>query len=82
MMWQICHVVSHAGLVTWLWQVVGVVVHVCCEGCGRLVTVVAVGESGEVAGLVGVDGGGGWKRRSVGCLLIIDDNNKSSIGVC
>ena len=80
--WQICHVVSRAGSVTWLWQVVGVVVRVCREGCGRLVAVVAVGESGEAAGPVGVDGGGGWNRRSVGCLLIVDDDNKSSVGVC
>ena len=44
---------------------------------------VAVGESGEAVGPVGVDGGGGgWNRRSVGCLLIVDDNNKSSVGVC
>ena len=43
---------------------------------------VAVGESGEAAGSVGVDGGGGWNRRSVGCLLIVDDDNKSSVGVC
>ena len=41
---------------------------------------VAVGESGEAAGSVGVDGGGGWNGR--GCLLIVDDNNKSSVGVC
>ena len=45
--WQICHVVSHADSVTWLWQVVGVVVRVCREDCGQLVAVVAVGESGE-----------------------------------
>ena len=38
--------------------------------------VVAVGESGEVAGSVGGDGGGGWKGRIVSCLLIVD-NNKS-----
>ena len=54
---------GRAGSVTWLWQVVGVVVRVCREGCGRLVAVVAVGESGEVAGPVGVDGGGGWNGR-------------------
>ena len=59
----------------------------CREDCGRLVAVVAVGESGEAvlaraAGPVGVDGGGGWNRRSVGCLLIVDDDNKSSVGVC
>ena len=39
-----------------------------------------VGESGEVAGLVGFNGGGGWNGM-VDCLLIVDDN-KSSIGVC
>ena len=71
-----------AGSVTWHWEAVGVVVRVCREGCGRLVVVVAVGESGEAAGPVGVDGGGGWNRRSVGCLLIVDDDNKSSVGVC
>ena len=43
-----------------------VVICVCREGCGRLVAVVAVGESGEVAGPVGVDGGGGWNGMSVG----------------
>ena len=41
----------------------------------------AVGKSGEAAGLVGVDGGGGWNGRIVGCLLIVDDN-KSSTRVC
>ena len=46
-------------------------------GRSRLVAVVAVGESGEVAGSVGGDGGGGWKGRIVGCLLIVD-NNKST----
>ena len=35
--------------------------------------VVAVGESGEVAGLVGVNGGGGWNGMVVSCLLIVDD---------
>ena len=34
-----------ADSVTWLWQVVGVVVHVCHEGCGQLVAVEGVGES-------------------------------------
>ena len=43
---------------------------------------VAVGESSEAAGPVGVNGGGGWNGTSVGCLLIVDDNNKSSVGVC
>ena len=62
-----------AGSVTWHWQAVGVVIHVCREGCGWLVVVVAVGESSEVAGLVGVDGGGGWNGMVVGCLLIVDD---------
>ena len=66
---------------TWHWQAVGVVVHVCHEGCGRLVVVVAVGESGEAAGPVGVDGGGGWNGTVVSCLLFVDDN-KSSVGVC
>ena len=73
---------GHAGSVTWLWQVVGVVIHVCREGCGWLVAVVAVGETGEAVGPVGVDGGGGWNEMSVGGLLIVDDNNKSSVGVC
>ena len=76
------HPHSHAGSLTWPWQVVGVVVHVCCEGCGRLVVVVAVGESGEAAGTVGINGGGSWNGTSVICLLIVDDNNKSSIRVC
>ena len=53
---------------------------VCREGCGQLVVVVAVGESSEAAGLVGVDGGGGWNGTVVGCLLIVDDN-KSSVRV-
>ena len=62
----------------------GVVIHVCCEGCAWsiiLVAVVAVGESSEAAGPVGVYDGGGWNGRIVGCLLIVDDN-KSSIRVC
>ena len=46
---------------------------------------VAVGESGEAAGPVGVDGGGGggggWNGTIVDCLLIVDDN-KSRAGVC
>ena len=62
-----------AGSVTWHWQAVGVVVCVCCEGCGQLVVVVAVGESGEAVGPVGVDGGGGWNGTVVSCLLIVDD---------
>ena len=33
----------------------------------------AVGKSGEVAGPVGVDGGGGWNGTVVSCLLIVDD---------
>ena len=41
-----------AGSVTWHWQAVGVIVCVCHEGCGRLVVMVAVGKSGEAAGLV------------------------------
>ena len=73
---------GRAHSVTWLWQVVGVVVRVCLEGCGRLVVVVAVGESGEAAGPVGVDGGGGWNGTSVSCLLIVDNDNKSSVRVC
>ena len=36
----------------------------------------AVGVSGEGAGLVGGDGGG-WNGMSVSCLLIVD-NNKST----
>ena len=70
-----------AGSMTWHWQAVGVVVRVCCEGCGRLVVVVAVGKSSEVAGPVGIDGGGGWNGTVVSCLLIVDDN-KLSIRVC
>ena len=66
-----------AGSVTWHWEAVGVVIRVCREGCGRLVVVVAVGESGEVAGPVGVDGGGGWNGKVVGCLLIVDDNKST-----
>ena len=62
----LCYPRSCAGSVTWLWQVVGVIVHVCCEGCGQLVAVVAVGESSEAAGPVGIDGGGGWNEMSVG----------------
>ena len=47
-----------------------------------LVAVVAVGESSEVAGSVGVDdGGGGWNGTIVVCLLVVD-NNKSSVRVC
>ena len=46
-------------------------------GQSQLLAVVAVGDSGEVAGLVGGDGGGGWKGMIVGCLLIVD-NNKST----
>ena len=55
---------SCTGPVTWLWQAVGVVVRVCCEGYGRRV-VVAVGKSGEAAGPVGIDGGGGWNGKVV-----------------
>ena len=40
-----------------------------------------VGESGLAVRPVGVDGGGGWNGRIVGCLLIVDDN-KSSTRVC
>ena len=39
-----------------------------------------VGKSGEAAGPVGVDGGGGWNGM-VDCLLVVD-NNKLSVGVC
>ena len=46
-------------------------------GQSRLLAVVAVGESGEVVGSVGGDGGGGWKGTIVGCLLTVD-NNKST----
>ena len=42
---------------------------------------VAVDESSEAAGPVGVDGGGSWNGTIVVCLLIVD-NNKSSIGIC
>ena len=41
--------------------------------------VVAVAESGEAMGPIGVDGGGGWNGTVVSCLLIVDDN-KSSVG--
>ena len=51
---------------TWLWQVVGVIVRVCCEGCGQLVVVVAVGKSSEAAGPAGIAGGGGWNGTSIG----------------
>ena len=40
----------------------------------------AVGESGEAAGPVGLNGGG-WNGMIVGCLFIVDDK-KLSIGVC
>ena len=40
----------------------------------------AVGESGEAVGLVGVNGGGGWNGTVVSCLFIVEDN-KSSVGV-
>ena len=67
---------------TWHWQV-GVVV--CAVGVvggqSGLVAVVAVGESSEVAGLVGVNGGGGWKGTIANCLVIVADN-KASIGFC
>ena len=54
---------------------------VCAVGSRSwLVAVVAVGESGEAAGPVGVDGGG-WNGTIVVCLLIVD-NNKSSFRVC
>ena len=43
---------------------------------------VAVGESSEAAGPVGVDGGGGgWNGTIVDCLFIVDDN-KSRARVC
>ena len=48
-------------------------------GQSRQLAVVAVGESGQAVGSVGSDGGGGWKGRIVGCLLIVD-NNKSTKG--
>ena len=42
----------------------------------------AVGESGEAAGSVGVDdGGGGWNGTIVVCWLVVDDN-KSNVRVC
>ena len=82
-MWQMCHIVS-AIHVAVLIHDLGVVICVCHGGCVLsiiLVVVVAVGESGEAAGPVGVDGGGGWNGMIVGCLFIVDDN-KSSAGVC
>ena len=42
----------------------------------------AVGESSEAAGLVGVDdGGGGCNGTIVVCLLVVDDN-KLNVRVC
>ena len=58
-----------AGSVTWHWEAVGIVVHVCHEGSGWLVVVVAVGESSEAVGPVGVDGGGGWNGTVVGLFV-------------
>ena len=70
---RLCYPHGCTGSMTWHWQAVSVIVCVCCEGCGQLVVVVAVGKSGEVAGPVGVDGGGGWNGTVVSCLLIVDD---------
>ena len=63
-MWHICHIISAIHMAV-LVHDLGVVVCVCCEGCAQsiilVVVVVAVGESSEVAGPVGIDdGGGGW----------------------
>ena len=62
---RLCYPHGCTGSMTWHWQAVGIIVCVCCEGCGQLVVVVAVGESSEAAGPVGVDGGGGCRNRTV-----------------
>ena len=64
-MWHICHIISAIHMAALICDL-GVVIHVCHEGCAQsiiLVAVVAVGESSEVVGPVGVDGGGGWNGR-------------------
>ena len=82
-MWQMCHIISAIHAAALICDL-GVIICVCCEGCALsiiLVVVVAVGESSEVAGQVGIDGGGGWNGTIVGCLFIVDDN-KLSVRVC
>ena len=81
-MWHICHIISTIHTAVLVFDL-GVIICVCHEGCSLsiiLVVVVAVGKRGEAAGLVGIDGGGGWNGTIVGCLLIVD-NNKLSVGV-
>ena len=51
-MWHICHVIMAIHTAALIHEL-GVIVRVCHEGCAQLiipVVVVAVGESGEVAG--------------------------------
>ena len=60
-----------------------VIVHVSCEGCvWSIILVVAVGESSEAAGLVGIDDGGGGGNGTIVVCLFVVDNNQSSVGVC
>ena len=67
-MWHICHIISAIHMAALICDL-GVVIHVCHEGCAQsiilvaLVAVVAVGKSSEVVGPVGIDGGGGWNGR-------------------
>ena len=53
--YHLCHPHGFTHSVTWHWKVVGVVVLVCCEGCGQLIIP------------VGIDGGGGGWNETVVC---------------
>ena len=75
MTWHSCHIVStiHVLLLSLSMCAMGVV-----GGQSWLLAVVAIGEMLGMVGMVGINGGG-WERRIVDCLLIVDDN-KSSVG--